>query len=70
MQCPKCFKFFHFDEDVILSEIEGCTCDCPHCEAVLIIKNTYALDFHAYIHSKDPRWPVDGFGTGVLEFVS
>ena len=69
MQCPKCKQYFDFFGEDILCEFEGCTADCPHCEALLIIKNTYPVDFHAYVHSKDSRWPVDGFGTGVLEFL-
>ena len=69
MQCPNCKEWFHFDDDEIISELEGCTADCPHCEALLIIKNTYCINFHQYMHSQDGRWPVDGKGTGFIEFI-
>lgn len=69
MQCPNCKLTFDFDDDDLLIELEGCTCDCPHCGSLLIIKHTHCLDFHQYIHSQDNRWPANGQGTGFIEIV-
>lgn len=68
MQCPKCKLWFGFgDEDPIISEIEGCTMNCFHCGALLIVESTFARDFHEFLHSQNPNWPVDGKETGYIE---
>lgn len=48
--------------------IAGSTADCPVCGALLIFVNEhYARLFHKYMHEQDPRWPIDGAGTGYVE---
>lgn len=66
MLCPNCNKSFEFTSNLTTTEIEGCTANCPHCGALLLMRGGIALDFHATLHAKDSRWPKDGAGTGYV----
>lgn len=61
------------DDWPLLSHLEGATVDCPECGQLLIFKTDTekfelrALDFHKYLHSKNPEWPAEGEGTGYVE---
>ena len=53
--CPFCGGHFTFNDDTIqsITEIEGATCDCPHCKKVLlaedgVFKNAYKEFFDGY----------------------
>lgn len=39
--CPYCGETFRFcDESIVdFKDIEGCTCDCPGCGRVLLVKD-------------------------------
>ena len=50
-----------------VEETDGCTCDCPKCWTLLLIRHGKALDFHMSIHALDPRWPENGENTGFVE---
>jgi hypothetical protein len=68
MQCQVCKLWFGFgEEDPMISEIEGSTMDCPHCDALLIVEDGFAKNFHVVMHNGDSRWPVDGKNTGFIE---
>lgn len=62
--------------------LRGSTTDCRKCDALLIIpfdqfvsmdRGSYPFNvhmplFHKYLHEQDSQWPVDGRGTGYVEF--
>lgn len=64
-----------------IAELAGCTTDCNVCGELLIIPreqfgdhlsdrypfNVHAPLFHVWMNRQDPRWPVDGRGTGYVE---
>lgn len=66
--CPKCdgtSKCAAIDD---IAEAEDATMDCARCSALLVVKEGKVLDFHAWMHEQDERWPIDGSGTGFVEF--
>jgi hypothetical protein len=65
--CPKCQKSFRVPDCFTRGDCEGCTMDCPHCQALLIMDKGIVKDFHQKLHDEDPRWPADGKGAGYLE---
>jgi ssDNA-binding Zn-finger/Zn-ribbon topoisomerase 1 len=65
--CIKCNQDIVKATAEVMKEYEGATADCPHCGALLIIKEGKFLDFHEYIHSENPKWPKDGERTGYIE---
>lgn len=50
----------------------GGTLDCPMCGTLLILAlkddKEHARNFHEYMNERNPQWPVDGAGTGYVEF--
>lgn len=61
--CPICQQAFTLSR----SEMpRSCTLDCPQCGGLLLYLHETLYDFHAKLHADDPRWPVDGKGTGCL----
>jgi hypothetical protein len=66
--CPVCNGEFSFLDVTTLNEVRGATCDCSRCGVLLLItQDLEVVEFHKYIHSRDPRWPKDGKGTGYIE---
>ena len=66
-ECPNCKGGFGIPGISSFAEAEGATCDCPHCGDLLLFAEVALVDFHAHLHASDPRWPVDGKGTEVIE---
>lgn len=63
--CPGCSK----ESTIVADEIPASfTCDCSHCDLLLLVENGVAFDFHKKLHERDERWPEDGKGTFVAEF--
>lgn len=65
--CPSCAVKIEKLTPEILSNNEGATCDCPNCDALLIIKDGRLLEFHSYMSQQDPTWPKDGKGTAFID---
>lgn len=65
-----------------VADLAGCTSNCRACGELVIIPgkqfnglrsdtvpaNVHMPLFHRYMHAQDPSWPVDGAGTGYVEF--
>ncbi len=49
------------------SEIEGCTFDCAHCGALLVMNQGEVKSLHKMLSVECPGWPADGAGTGFIE---
>jgi hypothetical protein len=68
MICPTCaFNIVKLTEEVAKGN-EGATLDCPHCDALLIIKDQHLQEFHTYMNKEtNGEWPSDGKNTGYIE---
>ena len=67
VKCPECDGMNAFTSITEIEDANHSTADCVHCKALLIIQEGMAYEFHKRMHSKDPRWPEDGAGTGYVE---
>lgn len=62
--CPNCNGEFQVNAST--EDVNACTCDCPHCDSLLVFEGTVLKDFHKYMHSFDERWPEDGKKTSYI----
>lgn len=67
-----------------VGDLRGVVTDCRVCDAYLIIpfeqfdgmdRSVFPVEvhmpmFHKYMNEQDERWPVDGVGTGYVEFTT
>jgi len=66
--CPVCRVNFHIKgKDTTYKDIEGTTCNCPVCKALLILTSEGVANFHEYMNKEDKRWPKDGKGTKSID---
>lgn len=66
--CPVCEAVFGIPGVRDFAEAEGATCDCPHCNALLVFDEGALKDFHKFMsEDTDGLWPSDGKNTGVIE---
>lgn len=63
--CPKCTRKF-YARCRRKADAWGSTMNCFHCGVLLIADEATksVIDFHEYLHEKNPEWPKDGAGTG------
>lgn len=66
--CPLCEKTFFFLEDQAnFSEVNDTSTDCPHCDALLLIRDNKVWPFHLKLNQENSKWPKDGKKTSYLE---
>ena len=63
--CPACGKLCK--RAGTAAAVNHSTLDCEHCGILLVIKDGRVYPFHEWMHSQDPRWPVDGTDTAYVE---
>ena len=69
--CPVCAEGFGIPSISSFAEAEGATCDCPHCNALLVFDEGALKDFHKFLSEEtDGLWPSDGKNTGIIEIGS
>jgi len=67
--CPKCsYTITVVDSAITVDECECATLDCNECDALLLVKDGAAIDFHVEINKQTKgQWPSDGVGTAYVE---